>query len=161
MNKTKICNTLEVLRWVGFGLGIFFAQSLGQDPIEKLNLFSIWAVISIAGLTGLESVFLADTAAKKSGYGSGSPYQRQSGFNNLALALTTALAHFLSWGIYANAALLTALLIFLTLSAANHAYSAFKENNREIRNFLRPLMTIFLLLYSIPFILSALKFTGR
>ncbi|MEK7500007.1 MAG: DUF6790 family protein, partial [Patescibacteria group bacterium] len=106
-------------------------------------------------------VFLGDTAAKLSGYGKGSAYQRQSGFNNLALALTAILAYFLGWGIYAKIAVFTALLIFLALSASNHAYSALKEKNKAVKNFLRPIMTIALLAYSIPFLLRALDFIRK
>ena len=158
MDKTKLCNILEISRWVGFGIGIFFAELPGQDPAQAFSIFSIWTVLSIAGLTGLESVFLGEASSRLSGYGKGGAYQRQSGFNNLALALAMLLAYSLGWGIYAKVALLTTLLIFLTLSACNHAYSALKENNKKLKNFLRPIMTIFLLTYSIPIILRTLAF---
>ena len=57
MNKTTICNALGIVRWVGVGLGIFFAQLLGKNPATQLNILTAWAVISIAGLTGIESLF--------------------------------------------------------------------------------------------------------
>lgn len=160
MDSTKICRLLEILRWVGVGLGIFLALLLGKDPAQQFNILCIWVVISLAGLTGIESVFFGKAAAKLSGYGEGGAYQRQSGINNLALAITTLLVYFLNWGLYAKISVMTVMLIFLSLSASNHAYSAIKEHNKSFKNFLRPIMTTVLLAVIIPFMIRALSFAG-
>lgn len=137
MALTKI---IEIARWVAAGAGIYWGYSL-VDPVQGFRMMSLVIVLSIAGLTGLESLFLAESAAEKSGYGKGSPYQRQSGFNNLAVAITMILVWLLGWGVKAMAAVTIVMLVFLVLSAANHAYSAIKEGNRSIINLLRPLLT--------------------
>jgi len=45
-----------------------------------------WIVISLAGLTGIESLFLGKTASEITVYVP-SAYQRQSGMNNLSIAI--------------------------------------------------------------------------
>jgi hypothetical protein len=108
-----------------------------------------WLVIPMAGLTGIESIFLADAARSQSGYAA-SPYQRQSGINNVALALTAILIFFFSWGTGAELAVISVLLFFLLLSGSNHAWSAWKEGNHTIKNLLRPLMSLILILSCLP-----------
>ena len=155
MKKHTLNNFLELLRWVGAGTGIFLASLIQNNPTKQLDVLCIWVVVSIAGLTGIESVFFGKTGAEQSGYEKGSAYQRQSGFSNIALALSTIFVYLLNWDLQSKASLLIVLLLFLLFSACNHAYSAIKEHNKSIKNFLRPLMTLFLLATIIPFILRA------
>ena len=157
MDKARICRVLEILRWVGVGIGIFLALLLGEGPVQQFSILCGWVVISLAGLTGIESVFFAQAASQISGYGYGGAYQRQSGLNNLALAVTTILVYALNWGFYAKITVMCVMLIFLTFSASNHAYSAIKEHNRSLRNFLRPIMTAVLLSAMIPFMVQAIS----
>ncbi len=154
-------NFLEILRWGGVAVGIFLANLLGKSPAEQFSIICLWTVIPIAGLTGIESVFFAKRAAKQSGYGDGGPYQRQSGLNNLAVAVTAAFVYILHWGIYAKAAVMTTLLVFLILSAINHGYTAMKEKNRTIKNLLRPAMTALLLAFVLPYMIRALASAGN
>ena len=91
-----------------------------------------------------------------SGYKGGGAYQRQSGFNNLALAITTIMVYVFHWGTLAEITVMTVLLVFLTLSALNHAYSAYKEKNYKIQNLLRPILTVALLAATIPYMVLAL-----
>ena len=149
-------NLLEIARWAGVGLGVFWAHWQGGSAAQQFSLVCFWTVVPIAGLTGVESLFLAQRAAAQSGYGAGGAYQRQSGFNNLALALACLLAYALGWGLLAQAALFSTLLIFLALSAANHFYSALKEGNRGFKNWLRPLLTALLLAVTLPYMIAAL-----
>jgi hypothetical protein len=158
MDKIKICRLLEILRWTGVGAGIFFAFTFGKDPAQLFNILSLFVVISIAGFTGIESVFLGEASSQLSGYGEGGAYQRQSGFNNLAAAIAMILSFSLGWGLYAYAAVASVVLIFLSLSACNHAYSAIKEKNRNLKNMLRPLMTVLLLALMVPIMMNALRF---
>jgi hypothetical protein len=148
---------LEIARWSAVGLGVFLANYLGGSPAAQFSMVCFWSVVPIAGLTGVESVFLAQKASEQSGYGGGGlAYQRQSGFNNLALAIACLLVYALGWGLMAKAALMSVLLIFLVLSAANHAYSAIKEKNLRPKNLLRPVLTAFLLAVTLPYLIAAL-----
>lgn len=155
MKPTTLTNLLELLRWLGAGTGIFLAFLIQDDPARRLDVLTLWVVVSIAGLTGIESVFFGKWAAQQSGYEGGSAYQRQSGLFNLALALTTLFVYCVGWNLQAKAALLIVLLLFLFFSGINHAYSAIKEHNKSLKNLLRPFMTLLLLAVVIPFIWAA------
>ena len=138
-------------------MGIFWANYAGGSAAEQFSVITAWTVIPVAGLTGAESVLFGKAASMQSGYGGGGvAYQRQSGLNNLALALACVLAYALGWGSMAQAALMSVLLIFLILSAANHAYSAFKEGNRSKKNLLRPVLTTLLVAVVLPYMIAAL-----
>ena len=130
------------------------------DPVAQLSILQVCIVASVAGLTGIEGLFFARGAAQLSGYGEGSPYQRQSGMNNLAVAFVSLLVFFGGWGLYAELAVLLILLIFLALSAINHAYAGFNAENRNIRIYTRPLGTALLIAFTIPFIIRAFKHAG-
>ncbi len=157
MSQKQICNVLEIVRWTCIVAGFNLAYFLGQNPAEQLHIIMPWVVIPLAGLTGIESVFLGKTASELSGYGYNPEYQRQSGLNNIAVAITAIIVFLFGWGTYAEAAVLMILLIFLTLSACNHAYSAIKDKNYKIKNLLRPIMTALLLAFTMPFIIRALN----
>lgn len=146
---------IEIVRWVAAAAGFYWGYSLA-DPVQGFKVMSMVVVLSIAGLTGLESLLLAESAAEKSGFGQGGPYQRQSGFNNLAVAIAMVLVWILGWGVKAMAAVTLVLLTFLVLSAANHAYSAIKEGNRSPINLLRPVLTGALLGGVLPLMIMAL-----
>jgi hypothetical protein len=146
---------IEILRWVVAGAGFYWGYSIA-DPVQGFKVMSLVVVLAIAGLTGLESLFLADSAAEKSGFTKGSPYQRQSGFNNLAVAVAIIVVWILGWGVKAMAGVMMVLLAFLVLSAANHAYSAIKEGNRSPVNLLRPVLTGALLGGVLPLMIMAL-----
>ena len=150
---------VEIVRWVAAAAGFYWGYSLA-DPVAGFKVMSLVVVLSIGGLTGLESLFMADSAAEKSGFGKASPYQRQSGFNNLALAIAMILVWLLGWGVKAMAAVMFVLLAFLVLSAANHAYSAIKEGNRSPVNLLRPVLTGALLGGVLPLMIMALMAEG-
>ncbi len=157
MAMTKI---IEIVRWVAAALGFYWGYSLA-DPVQGFKVMSLVVVLSIAGLTGLESLFFSKSAAEKSGFGAGGAYQRQSGFNNLAVAIAMLLVWLLGWGIKAMAAVTLVLLTFLVLSAANHAYSAIKEGNRSVINMLRPVLTGALLGGVLPLMFMALMGEGK
>ncbi len=159
MNVNRICRTLEIMRWIGVVAGFQFAYFLAEDPQGRLHILMPWLVGSLAGLTALDSLFLGKAASQISGYAP-SAYQRQSGLNNLALALTALMVWILDWGTRAEASMLSVLLIFLFLSACNHAWSAWKEQNRNLRNLLRPVMTVLLVAFTLPALVSALRTVG-
>jgi hypothetical protein len=155
MHRYTINNFLELLRWVGAGTGIFLAYLSQGNASLRLDVLCIWVVVSIAGLTGIESLFFGSSSASELGYEGGREYQRQSGLFNLALALTTILIYILRWNLQAKAGVLIVLLVFLFFSAMNHAYSAIFEGNRSLKNALRPIMTLALLAVIISVILQA------
>lgn len=158
MYDAKANQTLEILRWLSVPVGIFFAYYLRNNPVQQFSILSLIVIVFMAGLTGIESLFFARASSENTGYMSGRAYQRQSGMNNLALAITVVLAHLLGWGVYADLSLMSVLLIFLTLSGINHAYSALKEGNRNMKNMARPMLTALLLIVIVPFMSRALAF---
>jgi uncharacterized membrane protein YcaP (DUF421 family) len=156
MYAARVNQILEILRWLSVPAGIFLAYYLGKNPIQQFSILSLIVIVFIAGLTGIESLFFGKAASEDSGYMSHGAYQRQSGMNNLALAITIVLANLFGWGLYADISLMAVLLIFLTLSAINHAFSVLKEDNRSMKNMLRPFLVAILLIVIVPFMVRAL-----
>ena len=155
-NKRWICHVLEITRWVCVIIGFQCAFLSSGNPVEQFHILTIWIVAGLAGLTGIESIFFGKIASSVTGY-TPSAYQRQSGMNNLALAITSLIVFLCNWGTYAELTVMSVLLIFLFLSACNHGYSAWKENNLNLKNILRPVMTLLLIAFVIPFIIRALN----
>lgn len=155
MNRRKICHALEVSRWVCVIIGFQIAFFLSGHPQEQLHQLMPWIVLSLMGLSAIESLFFGQAASEITGYVR-SGYQRQSGLGMLAVALTALLVRFGSWGVQAEAAVLSTTLIFLGLSACNHAWSAAREGNRGVQNLMRPVLTALLIGFAVPFIVRAL-----
>jgi hypothetical protein len=149
-------NILEILRYTIIGIGIFLTFYIGGTAVEQFHTLFLFIIIPMNGLTGIEGVFFAEGAAKSSGYGTGSAYQRQSGMNNLAVALAAILVYVLKWGFYAEAALILVVLLFFSMSGLNHLYSAIKENNKITRSYIRPIMTLLLDIAVLIFLIRAL-----
>ena len=114
-----------------------------------------WITVSLAGLTGI-NLFFGKTSSEYSGFMSESAFRRQSGINLLAIAITALIVYFLNWGTYAEAAVMSILLLFFVINSINHAYSAFIEGAKNKINILRPIMTLILLIVVLPLILNAL-----
>ena len=68
---TKINRSLEIIRWAGVALGIFFAFYWGNNPQSQFSIFAIFSVIFLAGITAIESMFFGEGGAEVSGYGEG------------------------------------------------------------------------------------------
>jgi fatty acid desaturase len=154
--STKINRFLEVIRWAGVALGIFFAFYWGNNPQSQFSIFAIFTVIFLYGFTAIEGLFFSEGAKEVTGYGEGGGYARQSRINFISVALAMILAWLLGWGFYAYLALFIAALIFFTFSAINHFYTGLKE--KFVPNtLLRPLLVIFLWAVSLYFLLPALK----
>ena len=154
--STKINRFLEIFRWVGVAIGIFFAFYWGTNPQSQFNIFAIFSVVFITGFTAIEGLFFSESASEVSGYAGGGAYQRQSTLHFLALAVTMILSLIFGWGFYAYLSLLMFMLIFLTLSSINHLYNGFKDGF-VINSFLRPILTLFIWIISLYFILPALN----
>lgn len=155
--NTKINRFLEIFRWVGVAIAIFFAFYWGNTPQSQFNIFAALSIVFVAGLTAIEGLFFSESASEVSGYGEGSAYQRQSTLHFLALTVTIILAFLLGWGFFAYLGLFIFMMIFLSLSAINHLYSGIKEKF-VANSLLRPILTIFLWVITLYFILPALNY---
>ena len=57
--STKINRFLEIMRWAGVALGIFFAFYLGNNnPQLQFSIFAILSTVFLAGFTAIEGMFL-------------------------------------------------------------------------------------------------------
>jgi len=131
--KHKLCIAFEWLRWIGVIALIQWAYfSFSQlESIFPAIVFLL--TVLLAGLTGVEAVFLSHEANKITGY-TPSAYQRQSGLFLLGLTFTAFIVFVFGWDLTASLAVLLNLILFLAFSSINHLFSAFYENNKSFRN---------------------------
>ncbi len=155
MNQKIIIKSLELMRWIGVTLGFFLAFLLGQTPAQQFSIATIWVLISLHGLTGIESVFFGKAAAQASGYKDAGRYQKQSGINNLSVAIATIIVYVAGFGIQAKASLAIVMMLFFTMSGINHATSIFTDKNRHIKNILRPFMSLIIVAFMLVLLLRA------
>jgi hypothetical protein len=158
INRHSVNHLLEILRYAGIFAGFWSAFQYGNNPVAQLNILAPWAILSLAGLTGLESIFFGKSGAETIGYKSGSEYQVQSGMNNLALAVSALLSTLFGWGVYANVALLVVLMIFFFLSGINHFWMFLKGGNRGLKNLSRPFASTLLVACILPMVIRALMY---
>jgi hypothetical protein len=59
--------------------------------------------------------------------------------------LTAVLVYLLDWGRYADATIVTVMLLFFTFSAVNHVATAILERNMKPFNLLRPAIALVLI----------------
>ena len=156
----NISHVLELVRFLGVFVGLWVAFSKLSDPKLGFHWLSVFVVVSVAGMAGIESLFFGQRAAKASGYADPGPYQRQSGLNNLALATVGLAVFLLNWGTHAEAAICLVLLVFLALSSINHARSRWRDGNPSWRGFTRPVGTLILWVATLPFMYRALDATS-
>lgn len=154
--NTSMNRLIEILRWAGVALGIFFAFYWGSDPQSQFSIFAFFTVIFLAGFTAIEGLFFGEGAAQVTGYGDqGSGYRRQSRMHFLAITVVMFFAWLLNWGFYAYMAIYMVLLVFFTFSAVNHFYTGLKEKF-VMNTLLRPLVTVMLWMITIYFLLPLL-----
>ena len=147
---------MEWLRPAGIGLVFFFAYYLGDDAVSHFHIMGPFVVMIMSGTVAFESLILGEVASEKIGYAPSRAYQIQSGLANAATAITALLVYVLDWGRYADATIVTAMLIFFTFSAVNHAATAIIERNMKLVNFLRPVITLLLIGFLLPPMIKAL-----
>ena len=111
----------------------------------------------MSGTVAFESLILGDVASEKIGYAPHRAYQIQSGLANAAIAVTALLVCLLDWGRYAEAAIVTVMLLFFAFSAANHAATAILERNLKPVNLMRPVMALLLIGFLLPLLIKALS----
>jgi Family of unknown function (DUF6790) len=154
--KKKLSMIMEWIRPAGIVLAYFLSEYLGTDAISKFHILGPPVVMVMSGTVAFESLILGEVGSEKIGYKPDRAYQIQSGLNNLATAATALLVFMLDWGRYADAAIVTAMLLFFTLSAVNHAATAIREHNMKPVNLMRPMMTLLLLGILLPSMFKAL-----
>jgi len=147
---------MEWIRPAGIVLVYFLAEYHGTDAISKFHILGPIVVIVMSGTVAFESLILGEVASEKIGYEPNRAYQIQSGLNNSATALTALLVLILDWGRYADATIVTAMLLFFILSAANHTATAIREHNMKPVNLMRPIMTLVLMGVLLPPMFKAL-----
>ena len=147
---------MEWVRPAGIVLAYFFSEYLGTDAISKFHILGPGIVILMSGTVAFESLFLGEVASEKIGYAPSRAYQIQSGLSNLATAMTALLVLILEWGRYADATVVTVMLLFFILSAANHTATAIREHNMKPVNLMRPVMVVLLLALLLPPMINAL-----
>lgn len=148
---------MEWLRPAGIGLAIFFAFYVGHDAVSQFHIMGLFIVMIMSGTVAFESLILGEAASEKIGYAPNRAYQIQSGLANAATAVTAVLVYVLDWGRYADATIVTVMLIFFTFSAANHLATAIRDGNMKPVNLLRPAMTLVLLGLLLPLMIKALS----
>ena len=154
--KKKIAMMMEWVRPAGIVLAYFLSEYLGTDAISKFHILGPGIVILMSGTVAFESLFLGEVASEKIGYAPSRAYQIQSGLSNLATAITALLVLILEWGRYADATVVTVMLLFFILSAANHTATAIREHNMKPVNLMRPVMVVLLLALLLPPMINAL-----
>ena len=154
--KKKLSWMMEWIRPAGIVLVYFLAAYLGTDAISRFHILGPIVVVVMSGTVAFESLILGEIGSEKIGYKPNRPYQIQSGLNNLATAVTALLVFVLDWGRYADATIVTAMLLFFTLSAVNHAATAIKEHNMKPVNLMRPIMALLLMGVLLPPMIKAL-----
>jgi len=155
--KRKLSLLMEWLRPVGIGVVIFMAYALGHDAISRFHVLGPLVVMLMSGTVAVEALLLGEEGAAKIGYHPQRAYQIQSGLANAATALTAMLVYVAGWGLYADATIVTVMLLFFTLSAGNHLVTAIMDGNLKPVNLLRPVMALLLLGFLLPPMLQALR----
>jgi hypothetical protein len=157
MTKKNLGSLMEWLRPAGIGLAIFFAYYLGKDATARFHIMGPFVVMLMSGTVAFEALLLGEAASEKIGYKPDRAYQIQSGLANAATAVTALLVYLLDWGRYADAAIVTAMLLFFAFSAANHAATAIIKRNLKPVNLLRPLLALLLIGFLLPHMIQALN----
>ncbi|HOI24213.1 MAG TPA: hypothetical protein PK581_01285 [Caldisericia bacterium] len=131
--KHKLCIAFEWFRWIGVIAVIQWAYFSFSQLENIFPVIVFLMTVLLAGLTGVEAVFLSHEANKITGY-TPSAYQRQSGLFLLGLTFTAFIVFVFGWDLTASLAVLLNLILFLAFSSINHLFSAFYENNKSFRN---------------------------
>lgn len=147
---------MELLRPAGITLAVFFAYYIGHDAVSQFHIMGPFIVMLMCGTVAFESLILGESASEKIGYAPNRAYQIQSGLANAAIASTALLVYVLDWGKYADATIVTAMLIFFLLSATNHLVTAIRDGNMKPVNLMRPVLALLLAGLLIPMMVHAL-----
>jgi hypothetical protein len=143
--RSRIPLAFETFRYALLTIGIFFAYFMGNgDPERTLHFLALFIIIPVAGLTGIEGMFFGRQGAQAMGREASTEYQMQSAGGNLAYAVTALIVFFAGWGVYADATILIATLLFFVFSGAVHLWGAIALGNKTRKNIIRPLISALL-----------------
>lgn len=152
---------LDIARILGVAATFFFGYSIGfagdYDPIAQLHFMVPAIIVIIAGISGLEGLFLGDRTAAAKGYAADRNYQKQSSFALLSYAAVAVFVLACGWGIRAELTIFFAFIFFLVLSGINHAASAIRDKNFKWQNINRPFITLTLIAGMAYPVIEALK----
>ena len=145
MTMRNLAVIMEWLRPVCIGLVFLIASLLGHDAISRFHILGPSVVVLMSGTVAIEALVLGEAASVKIGYLPNRAYQIQSGLANAATAIAAMLVYLLDWGLYADATIVTAMLMFFSFSAVNHAATAITQRNVKSVNLLRPALSLALI----------------
>lgn len=157
MTKRNLATIMEWLQPVGIGLVLFIAYSFDRDAIWRFHLMGPFVVMIMSGTVAFESLILGDAASAIIGYDPHRAYKIQSGLANVITAMTALLVYVLDWRRYAEATVVTAMLMFFAFSAANHLATAMKGGNMKPVHLLRPAIALLLIGALLPPMIEALN----
>ncbi|MBI9038717.1 MAG: hypothetical protein JEY97_11340 [Bacteroidales bacterium] len=156
-----IIKILDILRILIVSIAFYFGYQIayadGYNPIAQLHFMIPVIIVAIAGISGLEGLFLAKKSAEAKGFEVGSNYQRQSAIALLSYAAAAIFVYFINWGIIAELTIFFAFIFFLFFSGLNHGIDAVKRKNYKWQNINRPFITLVLIAGMIYPIIMALK----
>lgn len=156
-----LLQVLDIIRIVSVAAAFFFGYQIGfaqgYDPFAQLHFMIPIIIVAIAGLSGLEGIFLAKKSAELKGFEVGSNYQRQSAIALLSYAVTAIIVYVCNWGIKAELTILFAFIFFFFFSGINHGVDAIKRKNYKWQNINRPFITLLLIVGLIYPVFKALK----
>ncbi|MCP4834261.1 MAG: hypothetical protein GY895_05790 [Phycisphaera sp.] len=150
---------VEAIRIVGTGIGFFLAYQSNADPPsgEAIRILAGTMAFVMCGTCAFEGLFLARATAREKGFdvrrdsNRRNPYQVQNSLWFLAAAIVGG-----AWVVFrptdTGGLLLCVVLVllFLLLSAANHAWEAVVHRNLTWQNLDRPILALAMLGGSVP-----------
>lgn len=140
---------LDISRIVLVSLAFFFGYQIGfaeevYNAKAQLHFMIPIIIAAVAGISGLEGIFLSKKSAIEKGFAVDSNYQKQNAISLLSYATIAIWVYFAQWGIMAELTILFTFLFFF--AAINHSYDAISRKNYKWQNINRPFITFFLIL---------------
>ena len=118
--ERKIISAIEVVRIIITATGIGFGYA------RDYRIFATLIVISLAGITAVESLAIGEITARSKNWPAHNPYQIQSAFNNLASTFTIILLLLMKANDESLAAVVVVVLSFILMNGCNHLYQVIK-----------------------------------
>lgn len=156
--KKLLSRLFEYFRFIGIALLFYITYSFVIDNVNRLHILAFGLALLLPGTTAIEGLFLGKESSEKIGYKADRQYQIQSALFNLAIALTAIIVFFAKWGKFADATIVSAMLLFFLLSGINHAVSAIIHKNLNSTNILRPILSLILTAATLPSMINAIYF---
>lgn len=157
--KKFVSNLFEYFRFAGIAVLFYLTYFLVHNNVNRLHVLAFGTVLLMSGTTALEGLFVGKESSEKIGYRQDRQYQVQSALANLAIAITSIIVFFAKWGKFADATIVSAMLLFFLLSGINHAISAIIYKNYQLTNILRPIFNLILIAAILPSMIGAIYFS--